>query len=134
VSFGLCWLGLLSGLATFFDLKDNTIPDLLSWIGCVMGLVLHSFSWQSWAGLGTMFLIGLALYYSKFFGGADTKLIASTGALLTLSTTLAYFILYLGVIGCIWYLLCKRMKWFKNRQGYPLAPCFLLTSITLLLV
>lgn len=80
--------------ASVHDFRTREVPDLLSYAFIIFALlyglaraILLS-SWipllQSLIGFGAMLLLGILLYYTGQWGGADSKLLFALGALLGL--------------------------------------------------
>lgn len=93
------WIVVTSGLlaliiASISDLKTREVPDLLSYGFLIFAIgygLLRGLAAASWMPVLQMLVgglvlgaIGMLLYYSGQWGGADTKLVAGVGALLGL--------------------------------------------------
>ncbi|MDP3918723.1 MAG: A24 family peptidase [Nanoarchaeota archaeon] len=79
---------LVLAAAALFDLKSREIPDTLSYgfIATVLGIrLIYSFYYDfsyilyGLAGLGIFYLFGLIMYYSKQWGGGDSKIFIGIG-------------------------------------------------------
>ena len=79
--------------ATYFDIKTQEIPDWLTYSLIIIAIVLkllHSLATNEWnffyygllGGL-IFFAIGSLMYYTKQWGGGDTKLLAGLGIAFT---------------------------------------------------
>jgi len=93
IGYVLIFIGILgSGIAGYFDLKTTEIPDEISLIMIVLGLVIrgaYSLISGEWIFLIIPALIsigffgfGLAMYYLGQWGGGDAKILAAMGLLL----------------------------------------------------
>jgi len=93
IGYVLIFIGILgSGIAGYFDLKTTEIPDEISLIMIVLGLVIrgaYSLISGDWMFLIIPALIsigffgfGLAMYYLGQWGGGDAKILAAMGLLL----------------------------------------------------
>jgi len=93
VSYILIFIGILgSGAAGYFDLKTTEIPDEISLIMIVFGLIIrggYSLISGDWMFLIIPVLVslgffgfGLAMYYLGQWGGGDAKILAAMGLLL----------------------------------------------------
>ena len=77
--------------ASICDIKTREVPDWLNYSLIISGLSLRGiYSLNLWdfsyfldglIGFGLFFLLGVALYYSKQWGGGDAKLLMGIGAL-----------------------------------------------------
>jgi Flp pilus assembly protein protease CpaA len=80
--------------ASIHDFRTREVPDLVSYglilfaVSYGIGKAMLLASWQPLVemllGFGALFLIGLVMYYSGQWGGADSKLLMGLGALLGL--------------------------------------------------
>lgn len=87
-------------IATISDIKTHEIPNYLSYSLIFIALAIklsHSILTSNYnyflyalIGLGAMYLFGTALYYTKQWGGGDTKLLMGLGVVF--STTPAFLI------------------------------------------
>ncbi len=105
--------------ASWHDVRTREVPDLLSYGLLVFALayaVAKALLLSSWnpllhslAGFGLFFLLGLVMFYTGQWGGADSKLLMGLGALLGLSfqswDAIIYlvFALFAGAIYGIFY-------------------------------
>ena len=85
------------------------------------------FFYQGLFGLGIFFILGNALYYAKFFGGGDAKLMMALGVLLplgnsffsTTETLLVFFLIFLfagSFYGLLWSIFLVVFS--KNSKSY----------------
>ena len=92
-------LGLAGTLvASVSDIKTREVPDWLNYSLIFSGFSLrliysiYSFRWSyflySLLGFGLMFIVGSILYYSKQWGGGDTKLFMALGVLFSTNPSL----------------------------------------------
>lgn len=150
-------------IASLTDLKTREVPDWVSYsfIFSALGLrVLFSFQegWQflvsGLAGFLVFFLLALLFYYTKQWGGADSKLLMGLGAVLGADfifalnnsnsySLLMFFIvlLFVGAIyGLIWSVclaVIKRklfMKTFRNKLKEHLKEHLVIILISFLLL
>lgn len=106
------------GLALYFDLRYQRIPNKLCLIALLSGVLIQSY-FEHWQGLlsafygaGLALMILLPAYYFKLLGAGDVKLMIGVGALsgpLLLSWSLAYGIIF-GVFTSI-LLAAFRVGW-----------------------
>ena len=77
-------------ISSIFDIKTKEVPDNLS-IGLIITALtvrlIHAIATSDWfyflyglLGFGIMFIIGLILYHTKQWGGADSKILMGLGA------------------------------------------------------
>ncbi|MDD5331355.1 MAG: A24 family peptidase [Candidatus Nanoarchaeia archaeon] len=120
-------------LASYFDIKTREIPNIISFTMIALGLGLRliysvinkeiMFFVYGLLAFGIFFLFGVLMYYTKQWGGGDTKLLMALGALFgTWSTD--YFLLSLiitlifvaAVYGLVWavYLTIKNYRKFSK--------------------
>ena len=86
----------LLGFAAWFDWRTHRIPNVLSFGGILLGVLLNSLlpgtaalPWVSLlAGLVTGFVLFLPLYLLRALGAADVKLMAMVGVFLGFPATL----------------------------------------------
>lgn len=86
VIIGLVWVL----AASIFDIKTREVPDWLSYSLIVIGIglrainsiALNEISWILYGIIGavSMWLFGLLMYYTKQWGGGDSKLLIGLGA------------------------------------------------------
>lgn len=91
------------GLALYFDLRYQRIPNKLCLLALLAGILIQSY-FEHWEGLlsafsgaGLALIILLPAYYFKLLGAGDVKLMIGVGALsgpLLLSWSLAYGIIF----------------------------------------
>lgn len=121
------------GIASWRDLKEREVPDLISLgllaVGILSALVIAIVERNpflivpSVVGALAGWLIGIALYYTRQWGGGDAKLLAGVGAVLGLWTPqyrlIAFLILLAfagalyGIAWCVW-LIVRHRKAFKK--------------------
>lgn len=126
-------------IASIVDLKKREIPDWLNYSLICTGLslrLLHSLTYSEWyyfnyalLGFGFMFLIGNLMYYTKQWGGGDTKLLMALGAIFAtspkfLQLNLGQFpfllILFINIIivGAIYGILYSLFLAIKNKNKF----------------
>ncbi len=150
--------------ASWHDLRTREVPDLLSYGLLLFGIAyptiaaIVQWDWlplaQMGIGLGVMLALGLLLFYTGQWGGADSKLLFGLGALLGLgfgnwdAILFLIFMLFAGAAYGLLYtlvLVIKHRKAFKQRfvalireprvkrlRIIVLASCFLLLVLILL--
>ncbi|MBI2666809.1 prepilin peptidase [Candidatus Woesearchaeota archaeon] len=112
---------LVLAIATFTDIKSREVPDWLSYgfLFSVLGIrSIFTFEqgisvlWSGFLGMFFFFLIGLLLYKTNQWGGADSKLLMGLGGVLGItlplqssSLNLLWFFLLLLFVGAIFGLL-----------------------------
>ncbi|MDD5178352.1 MAG: A24 family peptidase [Candidatus Nanoarchaeia archaeon] len=121
-------------LASYFDIKTKEIPNIISFTMIALGLGLRliysivtkeiMFFVYGLIAFGIFFSIGGILYYTKQWGGGDTKILMALGALYGAWST-KYFLISLililvavaSIYGLIWavYLSIKHRKDFKAK-------------------
>jgi Flp pilus assembly protein protease CpaA len=77
-------------IASIIDLKIKEVPDWLNFalISIALGIrLIHAIIFTEWSyflygliGLGAMLALGMVLFYTKQWGGGDTKLLIGLGA------------------------------------------------------
>jgi Flp pilus assembly protein protease CpaA len=157
---GLAILILL--ISSIYDIKTREVPDNLS-IGLIIAALViraaYSIITGEWnyllfglLALGIMFVIGLILYHTKQWGGADAKILMGLGVVFA---TQPYFsqlefpfllllfiniILIGGIYGLIFGLIVffknkkNAIKEFKKRTNKKLRRFILITTIILILI
>jgi len=94
-------------VATVVDIKKREVPDWISYsmIASGFGLrLINSLITSQWnyllygaVGFGVMFVVGALMYYTKQWGGGDTKLIAALGVVFATVGTKNFFLLDLFI-------------------------------------
>ncbi len=84
----IIWLS----IATISDIKTKEVPNWINYSLIIIALTIYSFKsihyhtfkpiLQSLIGLGVFAILGTLMYYSKQWGGGDTKLLFGLGAAL----------------------------------------------------
>ncbi len=142
------FLSVLAGVwiafATFQDLKNREIANWINFSLLIFalgfrffyGLFFDSFGffYQGVIGLAIFFIVANLLYYSRFFGGGDFKLLISLGAVLPFSESFlvnikifAIFFLFFFFIGAFYtilssiYLSTSNFKKFKKEFSHQLG-------------
>ena len=122
-------------IATICDIKTHEIPDYLTYsliftgliIKLVYSLLTNNFSLILYGivGLAAMYLVGSSLYYTKQWGGGDTKLLMGLGITITspefIKTNLPFLlILFLNIIiiGAIYSLIIGSALAIKNWKKF----------------
>lgn len=115
-------------LAFFTDVRDEKIPNVLTFSGMIVGLLYHLINsgisglFFSILGLLTGFGILVILYSIGAVGAGDVKLFCAIGALAGLEFLLyacMYSIIYAGIIGII--IIILRKEFFQriiSSMGY----------------
>lgn len=156
----LAFIGL--SIATIVDLKTREIPNWINFSMIAIALairLMHSVLTAEWfyilyglLGFISMFLIGNLMYYTKQWGGGDSKLLFALGAIFA---TKPYFvkefplpflvILFLGIIitgffysliySLVLAILNRKEFWkeIKNRMNLNRKIRFLLTTLAVLI-
>jgi Flp pilus assembly protein protease CpaA len=124
--------------ATFQDLKKREIANWINFSLLIFALGFRffyslfsdsfAFFYQGLIGLAIFFILSNLLYYSRFFGGGDFKLLISLGAILPFSESFlinikifAVFFLFFFFIGAFYtilssiYLGIANFKKFRNQ-------------------
>ncbi|MFH1332293.1 MAG: A24 family peptidase [archaeon] len=140
-------------IATVVDIKKREVPDWISYsmIASGFGLrLINSLITNQWnyflygaVGFGVMFVIGVLMYYTKQWGGGDTKLIAALGVIFATVGTKNFFLLDLFIniliIGAAYgifmgvVLAIKHWKEFKEEAKKTMIKHRKLRMITLLI-
>ncbi len=116
-------------IATIVDIKKREVPDWISYsmIASGFGLrLINTITTSQWsyllyggAGFGVMSGIGILMYYSKQWGGGDTKLIMGLGVIFaTLGTNRLFLLDFLvnlmiagALYGIIFGMILAIIKW-----------------------
>ena len=135
VAIGL--LGLL--IASLFDIKTKEVPDWLNFSMLSAGIslrLMQSVSTGLWRYLiytllavAVMFFIGILMYYTKQWGGGDTKLLVAIAAIFTIVPNQDYFLISLmvnlvivstfyGLFWCIYFAVKNSAKFKKELPIY----------------
>ena len=122
-------------IAAIIDIKTHEIPDYLTYSLIFIGLIIKlSYSFLSnnfyyilygLIGLLAMYAIGSLLYYTKQWGGGDTKLIMGLGVTLTMPAFIQsqfpfLLVLFLNIIivGAIYGLIIGSILAIKNYKKF----------------
>jgi prepilin peptidase CpaA len=119
-------LALMLAIAVFTELKENRIPNWLTFSGMATGLAIgylygNSALWSSLVGLGIGFGFLFIFYVFGGVGGGDVKLMAAAGALMG-SQLIKPAVLYTAVLGA--FLAIMMLIWchdFWQRVGHSLG-------------
>jgi len=114
------------GVAAFFDLREQRIPNWIPVLGLVAGLGFAGWSGGG-AGLAAS-LLGFALgavlvlpgYVLGQQGGGDLKLMAALGSLLGAKPLLLMFALFLAVVG-VWAVISVAATRVRSPEGWSLG-------------
>lgn len=93
IALGLTFLMLVIGSIT--DIRWRIVPDWLSYAGIAVGISLRAMDTvitgsfrpflEGVVGFGVFFVIACVMFYTKMWGGGDSKVLMAMGALLGLS-------------------------------------------------
>lgn len=118
---------LIVTIALYTDIKDRRIPNVLTFGGTILAMVIHTFD-SGWGGLMDSLLgwiVGIAILMIPFFmggiGAGDVKLLGAIGALMG-----AQFVFYTtlwtaiagGMLSLIYLLVHRRtlLVWIATRK------------------
>ena len=118
-------LALMLTIAVFTELKENKIPNWLTFSGMAAGLAIgylygQPALWSSLVGLGIGFGFLFMFYVFGGVGGGDVKLMGAAGALMG-SQLIKPAVLYTAVLGA--FLAVMMLIWcrdFWRRVGYSM--------------
>tara|TARA_Y100000310_G_scaffold218438_1_gene219732 strand:- start:8198 stop:9043 length:846 start_codon:yes stop_codon:yes gene_type:complete len=119
-------------IASLFDIKTREVPDWISYSLILSGLslrLLYSLNTYIWSfllvgviGFLAMFLIGDLMYYTKQWGGGDTKILMGLGALYGTILGQKFFLLSLLVniliVGAFYGLIWSIILAIINRKKF----------------
>lgn len=112
---GVEWIvGLLLGIAMFYDWKCYRIPNWVIIFGLVVGLFnqINLHGWRGWMiYFSSVILTGIVLFplfYLRMFGAGDIKLFIMIGGIHGWHFVIKYFVIAL-IVGAI-YSVCKMCK------------------------
>lgn len=122
-------------MAAITDIKTHEIPDYLTYSLIFTGIIIkltYSFTSNNFnyilygvIGLLAMYIVGSLLYYTKQWGGGDTKLLMGLGILLTTPSFIQakypfLLILFLNIIiiGAIYGLIIGTIHAIKNYKKF----------------
>lgn len=114
-------------IAAVIDLRTREIPDIISVLLIVCGVLAAWFRWagiQWWmvaAGLAVGLGIGLAMFRCLAFGGGDAKVIAGLGAILG-PVGIWFFLFWMALAGGVLALIAKS----RGQRDYAYGPAILL--------
>lgn len=127
-------LALLLSVATAIDVRSRRIPNWLTLLGCVAGLVLAALTggtaglFESGKGLLLAFAIGLPFWLLGWMGAGDVKLVSAVGAFvgggLVVQTVLAIGVAgaFLAVAALLWRgVLGRTVERLKMSLGLTVA-------------
>ena len=113
-------------VAAYIDISTRKIPNILTVIGALLGLTLHTW-FEGLNGISTSllgFLIGFLLllpgYLLKMTGAGDLKLMAAVGALVGSDLILKVFVLF-ALTAMVMALSITLFDWAARRAANPLA-------------
>ncbi|MBI2673539.1 prepilin peptidase, partial [Candidatus Woesearchaeota archaeon] len=123
-------LGLL--VSSITDIKTYEVPDWISYSMIASGLgirLVYSIIEASWyyflyglLGFGIMFVFGNLMYYTKQWGGGDSKLMMGLGALFATSDLYKNFlfgiIINILIIGAVYGLVYGTVLALKNQKKF----------------
>lgn len=119
-------LFLIIGIAFVLDASKAIIPNVLTMLGTLMGVVYHGAT-EGWSGIGyavtgslTGFMAMLLLYLLGALGAGDVKLFAAIGAMMGTGFVLqtgVYAICCAGVIGAILLIVRRKVRATSARLG-----------------
>ena len=161
ISYILITAGLIGLLiATMTDIKTREVPDWLSYslivIGLGVRLIYSLFEWNfsyvlfGFIGFGIFFLIALFMYYTKQWGGGDSKLLMGLGALfgsypinsfLNPNLDLPFLLILIiniiligGIYGILWALYLGVINWSSTKRELKKINLSFLKYFSLLLL
>ncbi len=129
-------------IASISDIKTREVPDWLSYSLIAIGLILrlfHALTYKEWSyltqgliGFGVFFIIANLMYYTKQWGGGDSKLLMGLGILFATypSFLLKYFqpvltfpfllILWINIllVGAFYGLIYAIVLTIRNRKNF----------------
>lgn len=121
---------ILIAIAFVIDARKSLIPNKLTFLGLMFGLVFHSVA-EGWSGLFfaaigaiTGFTVLLLLYFFGALGAGDVKLFAAIGAMMGFTfvmQSMLYAILCAGIIGLILLFIQKQVV----ATGHKLSSWFI---------
>lgn len=133
-------VGLLGlSIASITDLRTREIPDWLSFSLIATGIsfrLMQAVSTGSWNNFEytiiaviLMFLLGTLMYYTKQWGGGDTKLLVAIAAIFAVTPYQAYFLInslinlvivstFYGIAWCIYFAIKNQNKFIEELPIY----------------
>ncbi len=129
------------GIASIYDLFFNEVEDYITYgivavasiLRVIFSIVESNWSilWFGLIGFGFCWILGVILYKSNLWGGADSKILFSLGILF--SEKLLFVLSSFLIIGTIYMalmqlFLCMKFRLIKNYQ-IPFIPAFFLTVL-----
>ena len=135
-------------IAAYTDIKTREVPDWLnySFLFAVLGIRAIFSLERGWSiflagilGFAVCFILACLFYYTKQWGGGDSKLLMGMGAVLGISypltnesLTLLWFFLAVLFIGSFWGILWMILKAYPQRKACrTLAQKYLVVHKTL---
>ena len=133
----MVWVAALIALisSAYTDIKDRIIPNELSGMVAVCGLVMGLLTWpgQVWisiaAAIATLFALGTLAHYG-LLGGGDVKMIAATTLLIPpaqIGKLLLFIVLAGGLLSCLYiaarYAISKRWAGQCRSPAQPVDRC-----------
>lgn len=136
-----------ASMASYFDIRDRTIPNTLSYGLMLCGLLLAVLGVQEWGealtGMGICGGVALLAYMLGALGGGDVKLLAGIGLLAggagAWMVLLVSYALASAAFACLGlYALVLKARGGGGRMpdlsGLPLAPAILIACIVEMVV
>ncbi len=123
-------------VASYSDIKTREVPDWVNFSGIVAGLGIRavwSLQYNDWSVLGwgvlgfvVFFAFSIIMYYSRQWGGGDSKLLMAMGSLLGLEFSksgagfgfLVWAILAGALYGMVWSIILAVMNWKAFASRY----------------
>lgn len=116
----------ITGYAVVHDLKSREIPDSLSALILILGLLATNFSqstitiWNAFAGMMIGFLLVLPFALRGGIGGGDLKLVSALGTWLGIAGTFS-MLFWTSITGMVFSIAVLAM----GKQDLPYAPAIL---------
>ncbi|MBI4441709.1 prepilin peptidase [Candidatus Woesearchaeota archaeon] len=128
VAYPLALIALI--VASYVDIRIREVPDWISYGLLFAGIgirLIYAAAYDSWtivlegiAGLGLMFAIASAFFYTGQWGGGDSKLLVGLGALFGITWQpiqfMTIFLLLLFAVGAVYGLFWSFYLYVANRQ------------------
>lgn len=138
----LATIGVLGcAIASYTDMKTREVPNWLSYSMIASALLIRflhasttanwSYLWYGLLGLGAMAAVGMVLYFTRQWGGGDTKLVMGLGALfattpsfVTLTIKTHFLVMMLAnifILGAFYGVIMAMRLAVKNWQSFKKA-------------
>lgn len=125
-------------VATFYDLKNQEIPDIIPIFLVFFGVIYNFINGeiiQAFLGSVLCFIIAMIMFYSKAWGGGDSKILIGLGTVIGLDfVKKPDLIVFLGLLILVGFAYVAIYELFIKKEKRPFMPAMLATYMIYLLI